>query len=138
MDYPTIGHIRLDRLQASDVNRLMLVMQNAGKSDSTRRNCYTALRKALDDAVANGLLALNPAHRVQQPRGRGVDARFLAPSEVAILLTAADGLRYANALKLVLGTGLRRGEALALRWEGVDLDRGKPGWPGHSCARTVF
>ena len=37
---------------------------------------------------------------------------------------AAEGLRYAPALKLIAATGLRRGEALALRWSDVDLDTG--------------
>ncbi len=38
-------------------------------------------------------------------------------------LTGAEGLRYVVALKMILGTGLRRGEALALRWDEVDLLR---------------
>ena len=44
---PTLGNIGIDRLTVADVNRLMLVMRDAGKADSTRRNCYTTLRKAL-------------------------------------------------------------------------------------------
>ena len=38
------------------------------------------------------------------------------------LLAAADGLRYKDVLVLIAATGLRRGEALALRWRDVDLD----------------
>jgi integrase len=120
---PTLGHVRLDRLTVADVNRLMLTMRDAGKADATRRNCYTTLRKSLDDAVLSGLLALNPTHKVTQPRARRQEARFLTTEEAARLLTGAEGLRYATVLRFILGTGLRRGEALALRWEDIDLDR---------------
>jgi integrase len=120
---PTIGHVRLDRLNPSDVNRLMLVMKEAGKAEPTRRNCYTTLRKALDDAVVNGLLASNPVAKVAQPRPHRKEARFLTPAEVDAFLTGAAGLRYEAALRLILATGLRRGEALALRWDEIDLQR---------------
>lgn len=62
---------------------------------------------------------------MKRPRADRTEARSLTPEEVARLLKCAEGLRYITALKLILGTGLRRGEALALRWEDVDLDRGE-------------
>lgn len=120
---PTLGDVRLDQLNANDVNRLMLAMKADGRAEATRRNCYTTLRVALDDAVANGLLATNPVHRVRQPKVTRRDARFLRPEEVGALLRAAATLRYGPILSFILGTGLRRGEALALRWGQVELDR---------------
>lgn len=39
------------------------------------------------------------------------------------LLQAADGSRYLPLFRLLLHSGLRRGEALALRWSNVDLER---------------
>ena len=95
-DHSPLGHIRLDRLTVADVNRLMPAMRDAGKADSTRRNCYTTLRIALDDAVLSGLLATNPAHKVSKPRTRRQKARFLTADETGQLMTGATGLRYAN------------------------------------------
>lgn len=43
---------------------------------------------------------------------------------VAAVLRAAEPSRYYPALALIASTGLRRGEALALRWNAVDLDAG--------------
>jgi hypothetical protein len=47
-----------------------------------------------------------------------------AADQVAELLDAAGSTRYAPLFELLVHTGLRRGEALALRWADVDLDRG--------------
>jgi integrase len=121
---PSIGSIRLDRLKPSDITRMLLGMEDAGKAGSTRRSAYAALRGALADAVRNGLMTDNPAERVKRPRADQTEARSLDPEEVSRLLKGAEGLRYITALKIILGTGLRRGEALALRWEDVDLERG--------------
>lgn len=120
---PVLGSVRLDRLSPGDITRLMLAMKDAGKSDSTRRNAYTVLRKALDDAVTNGLLATNPAHRVKQPQPKRNEAGYLTTEEVRELLARAADYRYAEVLKLIVLTGLRRGEALALRWSDIDLDK---------------
>ena len=44
--------------------------------------------------------------------------------DVAVVLKAAEASRYHPALVLIASTGLRKGEALALRWDRVDLDAG--------------
>lgn len=119
---PTIGTIPLGNLNVGDINRMLLAMRAAGKAEATRRNAYTTLRKALDDAVTNGLLAANPAHRIRQPGVTRHEARFLTTPEVRRLLEASKNRRYDVILRFILGTGLRRGEALALRWSDVDLE----------------
>jgi integrase len=122
---PVIGQVRLGQLRPSDVTRLMLHLETAGKAASTRRNCYAALRGALDDAVVNGLIAANPASRVKRPKADHHEAVSLLPGEVTRLLASATTLRYGVVLRFILGTGLRRGEALAVRWSDVDLRRGE-------------
>lgn len=120
---PTIGTVSLDRLKPSDVTRLLLAMQEEGKADSTRRKALDVLCLALDDAVTNGLLAANPARKVQRPTVKHKEARYLNPDEVAAFVKGTNGLRYADALRLILATGMRRGEALALRWADVTWER---------------
>lgn len=122
---PIIGAVTLAQLRPSDITRVLLAMEQAGKSASTRRNAYAALRAALDDAVANGLLAVNPAVRVKRPSADHTEALSLTPAQVARLLDGAYGLRYRDVLRLILGTGVRRGEALALTWPEIDLERGE-------------
>jgi integrase len=131
------GGIRLDRLKPSDVEALVLTMRAKTKpakvtgadpvralSDATIRQVYTVLRAGLDGAVRDGLLAKNPAAAVKRPGVARKEARHVSAVDVTKLLLCAEGLRYRNVLMLVAGTGMRRGEALALRWSDVDLDGG--------------
>jgi integrase len=132
------GAIRLDRLRASDIDGRVLSMRAQTKpgkgddakpvralSDSTIRTTYTVLRAGLDGAVRDGLLATNPAAQVKRPgHEQRPEVVHLAPGDVTALLRAAQPSRHYAALVLIALTGLRRGEALALRWDKVDLDAG--------------
>jgi integrase len=131
------GVIRLDKLRPSDVEALVLAMRAKTKkgddddaepvralSDSTIRQTYTVLRSALDGAVRDGLLARNPAALVKRPGVERREARHLDADAVGAVLNAAETSRYHPALVLIASTGLRKGEALALRWDRVDLDAG--------------
>jgi integrase len=136
------GAIPLDKLRPSDVEALVLRMRTKtrpGKrrddedtepepvralSDSTIRQTYTVLRAGLDGAVRDGLLARNPAALVKRPGVERTEARHLDAGDVAAVLRAAETSRYHPALVLIASSGLRKGEALALRWDRVDLDAG--------------
>jgi integrase len=118
------GAITLYRLRPSDIEALILALRNKGLSDSTVRQVYTILRAGLDGALRDGLIARNPAMVVKRPGVAHKETRHLDAGEVAAVLKAAEGSRYYAALALIASTGMRRGEALALRWEDVDLDAG--------------
>jgi integrase len=122
---PHLGHIPLSKVRPSDVVRLMGILEDAGRSQSTQRNCYAALSACLSDAVANGLLWENPVPKVRRPRLTKTEARCLTEAEVKRLIKSADGWRYLVVVKVILATGLRRGEALGLRWEDLDLGASK-------------
>ncbi|WP_155992018.1 tyrosine-type recombinase/integrase [Nocardioides sp. URHA0032] len=120
---PHLGSVPLSRLNVADVTRLMLAMEKAGNQAESRNCCLKALRAALDDAVTNRLLAVNVAREMKSPKVPMKKARAMRPEQVGALLTAAEGLRYAPILRLLLATGMRKGEVCALRWADVDLDR---------------
>ncbi len=56
------------------------------------------------------------------PRVTAVEAKFLEPHEINKLWEAAQGSRYMPLFQFLVHTGLRRGEALALTWDDVDLE----------------
>jgi integrase len=118
------GTLTLDRLRPSDVEALLVAKRAAGLSDSTVRTVYTVCRAVLDIAVRDSIVRRNAAAAVKRPSIKRTDARYLTASEVGQLLDAVRGEPIEPLVVLMLGSGLRRREALALHWQDVDLTAG--------------
>lgn len=80
------------------------------------------LRNALAQAVRDELLARNPVTLVRPPRHRSPTITPLSVPEAEQLLTVTSQDRLAALWLVLLTLGLRRGEALALRWKDLDLE----------------
>jgi integrase len=88
------------------------------------RLIYTVCRGVLEIAVRDGMIRRNIASQVKRPKLQRKDAHYLNAEEADRLLAATQGDRLYALIALMLGTGVRRGEALALHWEDVDLAKG--------------
>lgn len=77
----------------------------------------------LDLLVADGLLILpNVAAEEGAPRVEGEEMVILTPEQLAGLPDRLAGYKTFPRAIVVLFTGMRRGEVLAMRWRNVDLD----------------
>lgn len=114
---------RLDRLRPTDIEALIVALRKKKLADSTVRSIYTVLRAGLDGAVRDGLLAANPATKVPRPRVDRDEAKSIGPDQVAQLLQEARSSRYYVGVLIMAHTGLRRGEAAALRWTDIDFTK---------------
>jgi integrase len=103
-----------------------LVTGVSGKplSPASVRRIYSTLRSALNSAVKRRMLAHNPALHVELPRTALYRPVVWDAQQVGIFLDAIQGHRLYALYGVVVLTGLRRGEALGLRWADVDLDEG--------------
>jgi integrase len=120
-----LATLPLHRLATEHVRALIRDMTETGKAPVTVRDTLRILRAALALAVDDGLLVRNVAKGVEPPSlpaDRG--ARALAAPEVRRLLDASRDDPLGPLWALMVGTGLRMGEALALRWQDVNLDSG--------------
>jgi integrase len=117
-----LGPLGLGQVKPSDVQGFILALRESGKAESTVRQIYTVLRAIFESALADGLVARNVVAGVKRPSVTRRETHSLAPAEVAALLEQTDKTSYGLMIRLMAYTGLRRGEAVALRWEDVDLD----------------
>lgn len=131
---PHIGHLALDKLTADHVERMLNDLRNRGGRNgrplSTRSVQYAlqTLRRALKRAVRHRIIAENVASLVEMPSGDRHEVQPFTEDEVQRFLDEVDKLQNTG-LKALYYTGvllgLREGELLGLRWQDVDLKRGR-------------
>jgi integrase len=101
--------------------------RSEGLSARTVTQTATIVKRALKDAVRWGRLVRNPADAVDAPRRQMRPELAVWDAEtLSEFLTRAESEqdRHAPLWGLLASTGMRRGEALGLRWCDVDLDAG--------------
>lgn len=125
---PYLGAVRLDRLTSLQVDQAYTQALEDGKSINKVRLTHTRLKSALRRAVDWDLIPRNPCDRARPPRPERMDlddmrVRALTDDEARRLLEALDGQAWLCSY-LALGTGLRRGEVMGLRWQDIDFEAG--------------
>ncbi len=85
------------------------------------------MRQSLEQARRWGLIARNPAVDATPPPQRRREVGPPTVAQVQRLIDAArdDDPDFATYLWVLAATGCRRGEACALRWTDIDLERGE-------------
>ncbi len=127
---PVLGKEPLGKLTPAKVRSWISAKQTEigvrGKPLSSRTVAYyhAVLRKALADAVRDELVGRNVAALVEPPLVRRTPVQPLTADEARKLLETAAHDRLRVLWLVILGVGLRRGEALGLRWDDVDLEAG--------------
>jgi len=120
---PWLGETRLRDLRKGNIQAWLSALSESGLSRQTVKNIWSALSSVLRTAVDWGYLNENPAHGVRLPARQPKTAVFLpTPEQVVQILKQLPEPSY-TLLLLLVGTGLRVGEAMGLRWEDIDLNR---------------
>ena len=126
---PALGHYKLTGLKKESIREFYEQMRSEpnlrnGKplSEKSVEGIHDTLCSILSDAVEEGYLTHNPAWRVYKPKGQRQERPVADEETVQRLITALEGqsLKYETYFKLVLATGMRRGEACGLRWSDVN------------------
>ena len=123
---PHLGAVELVELTPRAIDAMQSELLRSGLSESTVRNVLTVLSSAYKEAIRQELTDRNPVASVAPP---AIRRRPVVPPPVAavreLLRLAREENHYLYPfLHLLTYTGMRRGEALGLRWENVHLDAG--------------
>ena len=91
-------------------------------SEKSVEGLHNTLCGVLSAAVDEGYLTHNPAWRCYKPKGQKKERPVADEATVKKLITAFEGqsMKYETYFKLVLATGLRRGEACGLKWSDIN------------------
>jgi integrase len=115
-----LGSIRLTRVQPPDIRAILAEREREGYSGRTRRAILDVLRMIFRMAEHDGLVERNPAGTVTAPRIDAKEPVHLDAEQAKAFLAACEGDSLHSLYAVALGTGLRRGELLALTWQDVD------------------
>ena len=123
---PRIGAFPLQDLDGATLNRFYADLGKKLAPPKSVRNTALMLSTALCDAVKMArTLERGEGRRGETPAAKSAEMRFWSPKESKTFLAdVAEDRLYALWL-LYSTTGMRRGEALGLRWQDVDLDVGR-------------
>jgi len=130
---PHIGGLRLQQLDPGVLNRLYSNLLREGRTDGrgglsarTVRYIHSILGAAFGAAVKWDRLVRNPVNVAEPPSARKAKSSAMkvwSAEELGRFLTAEQRDRYHPVWLFLATTGCRRGEALGLRWQDVDVTR---------------
>ncbi|MFN7929333.1 MAG: tyrosine-type recombinase/integrase [Blastocatellia bacterium] len=120
---PRIGGTRLTSLRTDDIQSIYTEMIERGLSARSVRHTHVVLNALLEDALAKGLIARNPAALVNLPRVEYVERRVLSEEEAIRFLHACNERPDGLIFEFAVMTGMRPQEFLAVKWSDIDFDR---------------
>jgi integrase len=130
---PTLGHLRMREVHRVHVKQLLANKHESGLSRNTVRLVRAALSAMFAEAVDDGMVKANPAALASRRRGataadgisqteRHKAIRPMSDADLRAFLDAAqEDAEYGTFFLLLARTGARPGEALALKWEDLNL-----------------
>lgn len=122
---PKLGDHPLVLLSRKMIKEAMSSMDASNKRLSNVQSC---LRSALNDAVHDELIEINPmagwTYSVREKPKTEDEIDPFSPEEQRLILAGTDG-QYRNLLQFAMWTGLRTSELIAVEWGDVDWLRGE-------------
>lgn len=114
--------VKLGELQARHIQSFYLYELKT-VSASTVIHEHANIHKALKYAVKMDLIPYNPADKVERPKKQKYIADYYRLEELEQLFEATKDHPYSLLIQITAFYGLRRSEALGLKWDAIDFER---------------
>ena len=114
--------ITLKNLTAKDIQEFYL-KELQRVSASSVIHYHANIHKALKYAVKIDLIDVNPADKVERPKKDRYVGSFYDADEVNALFEAAKGTKHEMPILFGAFYGLRRSEAIGLKWDAIDFEQ---------------
>ena len=115
--------VKLGELQARHIQSFYLYELKT-VSASTVIHEHANIHKALKYAVKMDLIPYNPADKVERPKKQKYIADYYRLEELEQLFEATKDHPYSLLIQITAFYGLRRSEALGLKWDAIDFEQG--------------
>jgi len=118
---PALGKKSMQTIRAEDLNKLYTDLHQK-IAPRTVRHVHRLLHRVFGHAVKWGNIKRNVVSLVDAPKVPATEAAALQLVQIPKMFEALRGRALFPIAVVALGTGMRRGELCALRWQDVDLD----------------
>lgn len=119
---PFFARVPLPELDEEDIERFHAHMKARKAADATVVQMHRIMSRALKVAVARGRIPRNPCANVSPPAIDRPEPQPPSAEETARIVARCASWPNGARWLLAIATGVRQGEALALRWSDVSLD----------------
>ena len=119
-----LGRISAQDLQAYYNAKAKPADGSQGLSGSTLHKHHVIIDGALQDAVKKRVIQYNPASAVSLPKSEKYTGSFLTVDQIGELLEAVKGSVLEGIVTVTVFYGLRRSEAVGLKWNAVNFETG--------------
>lgn len=129
---PYIGYLQLSSITSQDIQEYINQLTDKGYSYSTIKKAYNAIRASLKMATERDYIRKNPCVGIRLPKQiqkNKSNIEFFTNEEVEKIIASATYryktgkymYKHGYGIVLLLNTGMRVGELLALKWSNIDL-----------------
>lgn len=115
------SNIRLGEVTGDDLNDFYSLILAEGCKANTAIHYHAMLRNAFQQAVKRGILATNPCEKADRPKKNQFIPDYYSSEELKLLLDITDDDPMRIVIILAAYYGLRRSEALGVKWSAIDF-----------------
>ena len=137
--YSKFGDDKLPEITSAQISAYFLELQSSDLAHSTIIGIYVTLKQLLTMAYLDDSISRNPIDKVKRPRQRKDEQKKEVEAFTADELKeinsclASEPIKWQAFTRLLIDTGIRRGEACGLKWENIDFENNTATICGNLC-----